>query len=484
MKRIKEIEWKKYNEIDKKYYEEANKLVESDRYYRPLYHIAPPNGLLNDPNGLLFKDGVHHIHYQWSPVTPYHGFKHWRYVTTKDFINYQDHGVSMIPDHEKEKYGSFSGSAYDFGDEVKIYWTGNMEDGKGEMTEEVQLVADFKNGNIINKKIAVEWDGNIFTPHARDPKIFEYNNKKYMVFGVRTKSDDLGGIALYEMIDYDKFKFKTVLKPSIKGNDYGYMWECPNLDFLNNQYLLVTSAEGYFNKDNKYELNSSRNVVYTILNKIDLDGTELNEKFAMKCADYGFDFYAPQTYRVNNKLVWYGWFGAVDVQYPTDEYSWHSMLTIPRELSIQNDILIQKPFEDFKNNILFNTKKQKSNSLNLEKAKHIKINLKDNLSFKIINDKNEYIEVKFTDDEIIMDRNNQTSKVDWDYENTRYAIRKIKNESQIIEIFIDSSSIELFADNYQTIFTSRFFVKDFNRVMFNNEIEFESSDIKPMILNK
>ncbi|ASP28316.1 sucrose-6-phosphate hydrolase [Spiroplasma corruscae] len=477
MKRIKEIEWKKWDEIDKKYYDIANKLVESDKFYRPLYHIAPPNGLMNDPNGLLYKDGIHHIHYQWTPIEPYHGFKHWRYVTTHDFINYKDHGVSITPDFEKEAFGSFSGSAYYFDDKIKIYYTGNMEDGNGNMTEEVQLVADFENNKIINKRIAVPWDGDKFTPHVRDPKIFELDNKMYMIFGVRTK-DDKGGLAFYEMLDFDKFKYKTVLKPSIKNNTYGYMWECPNLDKVDNKYLFFMSAEGYYDKNNKYELNNSRSVVYSVLDKVDVNSTNLNERFPMKTVDYGHDFYAPQTYWMDNKLLWFGWLGVCDVQYPTDEYSWHSMLTIPRELNLEGDDLLQKPFSEFTNNLLHNKKIQHTNYVKIHKSKHLKFTLDGNLEFKILNDKNEYILVKFTNDEIILDRSKQSGEVEWEFETPRYALRKIKNRSQTVEVFIDSSSIELFADDYKTVFTSRFFVKDFNRIEFNNEIDLELSDIK------
>ncbi|QBQ07953.1 sucrose-6-phosphate hydrolase [Spiroplasma gladiatoris] len=482
MKRIEEIKWKKHDQIDQKYYDQANKLVEEDVYFRPTYHIAPPNGLLNDPNALLFKDGVHHIHYQWTPIEPFHGFKHWRYLTTKDFITYQDHGVSVTPDHEKEEYGAFSGSAYDFGDQVKIYYTGNMEDGKGNMSEELQLVADFVDGKVINKKVAVEWDETKFTPHARDPKIFEHNHRKYMIFGVQCKEDELGGLAVYEMHDFDKFEFKTILRPSIKGNTYGYMWECPNLDKLDGKYLFFISAEGYFNDSNKYELNNSRNVVYTLLDKIDFDSNELHEKFPLMQMDYGYDYYAPQTYWKDNSLLCYGWFGCVDVQYPTDRYSWHSMLTIPRELGFDGEQLTQKPFSDFCDQVLTNTVTKKTSLIQVSKAKHLKFELVGNTSFKILNDNNEYLEVQFNEEEIMMDRTNQGEKVDWDYETPRYAVRKVKQKSQVVEIFIDSSSIELFADDYKTVFSSRFFVKNFNRIEFSNEQEFEISDIRPMLV--
>ncbi|AOG60026.1 sucrose-6-phosphate hydrolase [Spiroplasma helicoides] len=480
MNKIKEIEWKKCTEIDQKYYDESNKLVASDKYYRPTYHIASPNGLVNDPNGLLFKDGVHHIHYQWTPVEPYHGFKHWRYLTTKDFVNYEDQGVSVVPDHEKEQYGAFSGSAHDFGDTVKIYYTGNMEDGKGEMTEEVQLVADFENGKVINKRIAVPWDGSKFTPHARDPKIFRHENKDYMVFGVRMKDDDLGGLAVYEMIDYDKFEFKTVLRPSIKNNTYGYMWECPNLDKVGDKYLFFISAEGYFDKNDKYELNNSRNVVYTLLSKFDVNSKELHEDFAMRTVDFGHDFYAPQTYWAQDKLLWFGWFGGCDIQYPTDKYSWHSLITIPRELSVEGEWLVQKPYSDFSKNVLHNQKSLKTNSVDVHKAKHLKFKLDGNNGFKIMNKNNEFVEVEFTKDEIILDRSHQSEQVDYAFEAPRHAIRKVKDKEQWVEVFIDSSTIELFADDYKTIFTSRFFVKDFDKIVFGKELDLEVADIKPM----
>lgn len=51
----------------------------SDPYY-PGWHIAPPCGLLNDPNGLCEIDGVHHIFHQWFPAGPVHGLKYWRHV--------------------------------------------------------------------------------------------------------------------------------------------------------------------------------------------------------------------------------------------------------------------------------------------------------------------------------------------------------------------------------------------------------------------
>ena len=35
---------------------------------RPLLHFAPRTGWMNDPNGLLYKDGVYHLYFQYNLI--------------------------------------------------------------------------------------------------------------------------------------------------------------------------------------------------------------------------------------------------------------------------------------------------------------------------------------------------------------------------------------------------------------------------------
>ncbi|WP_169729900.1 glycoside hydrolase family 32 protein [Mesoplasma seiffertii] len=472
----------KINQHDLKDLKAAEELVAQDKSYRPLYHIAPPHGLLNDPNGLIYKDGYHHVHYQWSPIQPYHGMKHWYYLKTKDFVNYLDLGVSIIPEHEGEITGAFSGSAFETPKGVKIYYTGNIEDGMGNMLREVQISADLVDDKIVNKRIAVEHDPELFTPHARDPKIFKYQDQIYMIFGVQCQADKLGGLALYKTEDYETFVFDRILKPTLENQDYGYMWECPNLDLLGDQLLFMISAEGWFNPQDEYELNNSRNVVYTAIKSLDLEHNQLGESAIMKTMDYGHDFYAPQTYWCNNKLLMIGWLGAVDVQYPTDKYSWHSMLTIPRELSWNKNILVQRPFSEFKHNILENSKTAEIQTLKVNKALHLEFDLNDELIIEVANAKGEKLQIEFAKTEIILDRSKETAHPTWDFEGPRKALRKL--HQQTVEIYLDASSIEIFADNYQTIFTSRFFVENFDEITFSKATSVTVSNVKTINYQK
>lgn len=47
-----------------------NKAIVEKDPYRLSYHLMPPVGFLNDPNGLIKYQGVYHVFYQWNPSPP------------------------------------------------------------------------------------------------------------------------------------------------------------------------------------------------------------------------------------------------------------------------------------------------------------------------------------------------------------------------------------------------------------------------------
>ena len=64
---------------------EIAETVQKDKDFRPHFHIAPPTGLMNDPNGLIFDGEKYHLFYQWFPFDAIHGMKHWKHLITERF---------------------------------------------------------------------------------------------------------------------------------------------------------------------------------------------------------------------------------------------------------------------------------------------------------------------------------------------------------------------------------------------------------------
>ena len=64
--------------------------------------------------------------------------------------------------------------------------------------------------------------------------------------------------------------------------------------------------------------------------------------------DYGFDFYAPQTFADGNRRLLIGWMGMPDADYtnPTAAQGWQHCLTVPRELRWEDGGLRTRPAKE------------------------------------------------------------------------------------------------------------------------------------------
>jgi beta-fructofuranosidase len=69
---------------------------------------------------------------------------------------------------------------------------------------------------------------------------------------------------------------------------------------------------------------------------------------------------------------------------------------------------VQKPFSEFKANILTNSQTQEITSLKVKKAVHLEFTLIDNLELTLKNSRGDNIKLQFTNDEIILDRSQET----------------------------------------------------------------------------
>lgn len=304
--------------------------VEADPY-RQQFHLQPPVGWLNDPNGLCVYGGQYHAFFQYGPFDVTGGVKHWGHAVSKDLLHWEPLPVMLYPDEPFDCHGVYSGSALIEGTEMYLYYTGN-----------VKHPGDFdyiKQGRGHNVCLAVSHDGKTvaskqcllynkdypagLTCHVRDPKVFAYEGKYYMVLGARTL-EDKGEVLVLESTDklhWNHINTLTTPEP------FGYMWECPDLFCLDGQWYLAVSPQG-IQCQNIYGCGYF--AVYGDWRAHCTLG-EFHE------ADFGFDYYAPQSFvDENGRRIQIGWMGMPDADYgnaPTVAHGWQHCFTVPRLLT-------------------------------------------------------------------------------------------------------------------------------------------------------
>lgn len=190
------------------------------RWY-PRYHLAPPAGWMNDPNGLSWFDGYYHAFYQHYPWQPVWGPMHWGHARSRDMVNWEHLPIALAPEGPEDKDGCFSGSAVVDGNKLALIYTGHKFDGeaKEENLYQVQCLATSTDGVHFERQGMV-LDTPLGVHHFRDPKVWQEGKSWYMVVGARV--DDVGEVQLYRSQDLQHWQFASTLAQANDG--MGYMW--------------------------------------------------------------------------------------------------------------------------------------------------------------------------------------------------------------------------------------------------------------------
>ena len=193
-------------------------------YYRPSYHFTPLYGWMNDPNGMVYKDGEYHLYFQYNPYGSKWGNMHWGHAVSKDLIHWEH----LDPAIARDPVGHiFSGSSVldkkntaGFGKNAIIaLYTNNSVN-----HDEVQCMAySTDNGRTFTK-----YEGNpVLTPFDglkdfRDPKVFWYEKGKswYMIVSADKE------MRLYKSKNLKKWSYVSAFGEGIGQQPCQY--ECPD----------------------------------------------------------------------------------------------------------------------------------------------------------------------------------------------------------------------------------------------------------------
>ncbi|MGA4006481.1 glycoside hydrolase family 32 protein [Ralstonia nicotianae] len=305
--------------------------------WRQAYHLCPPQGLLNDPNGLIFWRGAYHVFYQWNPHGCRHENKHWAHARSTDLIHWELLPPALAPDAPYDEDGCYSGCAVEVDGDLFLLYSGNVRSPDGGRAS-YQCLAHSRDG-VGFDKLGPVINGVLpgYTGHFRDPKAWRQGDHWYAVLGAQ-RTDLTGTVLLLKSPDLRQWQsLGELIAPALPC----YMYECPDLFTLDRRTVLVccqqtmeTGAGG----------NRRSDVAGYMLGQIDLERAQFPHS-GFRPLDQGFDFYAPQTLLgPDGRRLLIGWMGLpVQPQTPTIASGWMHCLTLPRELTLEGDQLMQRP---------------------------------------------------------------------------------------------------------------------------------------------
>ena len=316
--------------------------------WRLRYHLMPPDGWLNDPNGLCQHNGVYHVYFQYAPNVPApdgRKARTWGHYAGLSLTDLAFRGVPFWPE-EPDKDGCYSGCALTGDDGIRLYYTGNVkEPGEhdfihtGRLSNTI-LIRTADGGAYGPKEVLLRTEDypKTCTRHVRDPKVWIENGTYYMVLGARL-SDDRGAVLLYESPDGISWKYDKTLETE---EAFGYMWECPDYFELDGQGYLSFCPQGVPSEEAAFQ--NLHSAGYMAVDGLCAKGEPVLHPF--REWDFGFDFYAQQTFEDEaGRRLMFVWAGMPDKPYenPTAALGWENCLTVPREIVSRGDRLLQRP---------------------------------------------------------------------------------------------------------------------------------------------
>ena len=424
----------------------------NSRYY-PKYHLAPPIGWMNDPNGFCYYKGEYHMFYQHHPYSPFWGPMHWGHAISKDLVTWKNQPIALAPDQDYDRDGCFSGSAIEKDGKLYLMYTGHVNTGENVHTQ-YQALAYSTDGITFKKYsdnpiiVAPESD-EISQSDFRDPKVWKHGKNYYCTIGSQTP-DEIGQVVLFESNNLTDWNFKTISARAKNPDEK--MWECPNLAEFDDGAIMIMSVIGEGGFRTGY-----------IAGKFDYDSGIFTGK-DFQLIDFGSDFYAPQIMTApDGRIIMMGWLSMWNVEMPEQADGWAGLMTVPREIILRNGKIFTPPVKELEilRGKTFTYKdlfiRQISELDNIRGAVGelvLDIDIKNNPVFNI--------ELRAGDNERTV-LNYAENKLKLDCNQSGEGSKKIcectleKSDKLSLRIFLDKSSVEIFANDGEKVISARIY---------------------------
>jgi fructan beta-fructosidase len=452
--------------------------------YRPQFHFSPVKNWMNDPNGMVYYEGEYHLFYQHFPDSNVWGPMHWGHAVSKNLIQWEHLPIALYPD----SLGLiFSGSAvidYEnttgFGSledppMIAIFTQHLMEGEKsGRHDFQTQGIAysldKGRTWKMYNKNPVIK---NAESKHDfRDPKVFWYDGSKQWIMILAVKDH----VELYGSPDLKNWNHLSDF--GIDFGEHGGVWECPDLFELpiegseNKKWVMLVSM-------NPGAANGGSGTQY-FTGQFDGEKFISNSKES-QWLDYGKDNYAGVTWSnvKDGRRLFLGWMSNWQYATVVPTTAWRSAMTISRVLTLKETELglriasnpieeLQKLRKDTIERTSFLTSsKTESEVLRLDSG-GVEIELdilrdrpQNEFEIMISNSQGEWIGIGAdAQNQFYIDRTHIRSDFSKDFNGLHIGKRSTNSNTIQIKLFIDASSVELFADGGTLAMTELFFPQE------------------------
>jgi beta-fructofuranosidase len=291
-------------------------------------HFAPARGWMNDPNGLIEHQGIHHLFFQHNPHELAMGNMCWGHATSPDLLTWTEQPIALVPGPGSyDKDGCWSGCAVHDGDGVTVIYSGNgngvqlpslahaMDDGlvRWEKSTANPVIAGRApvEGVTEMRDHSVRWDGERW---------------RQVVAGA---ASGVGTLFAYSSADLARWSWDGVFFRATDAALPGQVWECPDVFEAGGQLVAIISV-----------MTSSRPLVIWVTGPAG-EGALLPRHWGT--VDYGDRLYAPQSYwDQQGRRIMFGWL-RTQADPATKEDPNAGTISLPRILTVADGRLHQAP---------------------------------------------------------------------------------------------------------------------------------------------